>query len=70
MALDLTIVFVCEGTSDKPLLGVLRSLVLNVGANRVAGEAVALTGTVHSKIEHVLAMISKTRTPAQRSGTA
>jgi hypothetical protein len=52
--LNLTIGLVCEGTSDKPLLSVLRTLVIAAGATRVSGEAIALTGTVQSKIDSVL----------------
>ena len=42
--------FLCEGTSDEPLLSLIRLLIIEAGGTRVAGEVVALPGSVRDKL--------------------
>lgn len=44
----------CEGSSDAPLVSVLRAMLIDAGAESAVGEAVPLTGTVKSKFQHLL----------------
>lgn len=50
--------FTCEGTSDAPLLAVLRRLLIDSGATQVVGQALPVTGTVQAKVERVIRQFS------------
>lgn len=53
--MEVKFVLLCEGTSDSPLVDVLRSLLIQAGASSASGEPIPITGTVESKVRNLLA---------------
>lgn len=53
--MEVKFVLLCEGTSDSPLVDVLRSLLVQAGASAASGEPIPITGTVESKVRNLLA---------------